>query len=155
MVVSIEFMCWDLFVLTKKYTLYSFQVESPSSGEFTALGIYLLTSLFLIVASFIEFFFVLHFHQRNEKHLQKQKELRSWKYHVNWSRNSGENQGNICYIVTISPKANENTMFYNYGEPLFNISKIDRLAFTFGVVLFFLFNVLYWLTFMNFKFNFI
>ena len=132
-------MCWDLFMLTKKYTTYSFQVESPSSREFTALGIYLLTSLFLIVASFIEFSFVLHLHQRNEKHLQKQKEFRSWM---------------LC-IAKISPKENENSMFYNYGKPLFNISKIDRLAFTFGVVFFFLFNVLYWLTFMNFKFNFI
>ena len=128
-----------VFLLTKKCPIYSFQVESPSSGEFTALGIYLLTSLFLVVASFIEFIFVLHLHQRNEKHLQKQKELRSWR----------------LSIAKISPKENETTMFYNYGKPLFNISKIDRLAFTIGVAFFFLFNVFYWLTFMNFRFNFI
>ena len=32
-----------------------FQAESPASGNFTALGIYLCTCLFFVVASFLEF----------------------------------------------------------------------------------------------------
>ena len=67
----------------------------------------------------------------------KQKQLRKWR----------------LSLTKVSPKDNENIMFYNYGKPLFNISKIDRLAFTIGVAFFFLFNVFYWLTFMNFNFN--
>ena len=36
-----------------------FQAESPSSGKFTAIGIYLLACLFFVVAGFVEFAIVL------------------------------------------------------------------------------------------------
>ena len=50
-----------------------------------------------------------------------------------------------------SPDKNENTN-NGKGEPTFNIQKIDRVVFIVAVLLYLLFNVVYWLTFLNFKF---
>ena len=41
----------------------------------------------------------------------------------------------------------------NVIEPRFNIHKIDMVACAVSGVLFLLFNVVYWLTYMLFKFN--
>ena len=38
-------------------------------------------------------------------------------------------------------------------KPKFNIHKIDVAAFAVGGLLFILFNVIYWTTFLNFNFN--
>merc|ERR1712088_1027336 len=80
--------------LTLTNILIAQQAESPSSGKFTALGIYLLTSLIFIVAAFIEFAFILLLQQRNDKQLQNQHQLWKWKHYWNGSTRSNEMQDN-------------------------------------------------------------
>ena len=46
------------------YTYLYLQASSPSSGTFTALGVYLLTGLLFVVGSFLEFALVLSLKQR-------------------------------------------------------------------------------------------
>ena len=88
----------------------------------------MVTSLFFVAANLIEFAFVLHLHQYNEKCMMKQQLIRQWKRKMD---NLTETE------KTIKPK--------------YNIQKIDRVAFAVGGLLFLLFNVLYW--FLAFNIN--
>ena len=92
----------------------------------------MLTSLFFVVAGFIEFAVVLQLHQYNKKCMIKKKSARKWKRKMH----------------ILSQKENAITI-----KPIFNIYKIDRVAFAVGGLSFILFNVMYWFTFLIFNFN--
>ena len=111
------------------------QAASPSSGRFTALGFYLLISIFFVVIGMIQFAFVLHLHQYNQKELfeDKGKRRKSLKKNLLWYDNVG-------YV-----SQNENRKF--------NIRKIDNIAFNVVGTLFIVFNLLYWTIFMTFSFD--
>lgn len=113
-----------------------FQAESPSSGQFTALGIYLLASLFFVVLGLVEFACVLYLHQCNERYIRKLIPPSQRKVNV----------------VTISPNEN-GSIVYKDGKPVFDILRIDRVAFVAVGALFLIFNVFYWSIFMILDFN--
>ena len=101
----------------------TFQAESPSAGQITALGVYLLASLFFVVIGLMEFACVLYLHQYNERHLTIPFESYQRKMnHVNQSQNDN------------------GSMVYLNGKPTFDILAIDRLAFAVVGTFFLLFN---------------
>ena len=98
----------------------------------------MLSSLFFVVADFVEFALVLHLHQHNEKHAAKEKAIRKWRKKVVNTKNGVEN---------------ESTVDYNIDKPKFDIVKIDRVAFVVFGMSFVLFNLIYWIAFLNFNFT--
>ena len=52
----------------------------------------------------------------------------------------------------LSPNGSGDTMYYN-RKPIFDVQKIDRAAFAVAALLFVLFNVVYWFTFLICNFN--
>ena len=118
------------------------QAESPSSGKFTALGIYLLTNLIFIVGAFIEFAFILLLQQHNEQQVQRQKQLWKWKNYWNGSTKSNEMQENFM----------ENEIFNNL-IPTYDIRKIDFTGFYAFGALYLLFNAIYWPIFLIVTFD--
>ena len=111
----------------------SFQGESPSSGKFTALGFYLLASLFFVVSNFVEFAIVLYLCQCNEKKCNRK--LQSFKKKPNINNGT----------------ANENEISCIYGsKPTYDVRSIDRVSFAVASLLFLLFNIFYWITFLIF-----
>ena len=112
-----------------------FQANSPSSGTFTALGLYMLASLFFVVIGLIQFSCVLHFHQCNS--IRQRKKRKSREEDMNGD--------------TLMPREDGSHPFYNAtGPSQYNIRKIDRAAFYVTGLLFLIFNTLYWLYFMSF-----
>ena len=118
-----------------------FQAESPSSGKFTAIGVYLLTCLFFVVAGFIEFAFVLQLQQYNEKHLRRRKSSKKFE---------GYRYGNPRSCCNYNSGRNEIEEIYFIKTPVFNVRKIDIIAFCVVGMLFLFFNVIYWGFFLEF-----
>ena len=117
------------------------QKESPSSGKFTALGVYLLTSLFFVVTAFVEFAFVLYLNHQNEKQVE---------IHANAIEANNEKKNGV----------QENVNHLSNGIPLvfskkrrFDIKKIDLIAFIIGVMIYITFNIIYWSIFLTFHFD--
>ena len=96
----------------------------------------MLTSLFFVVAGFLEFACVLQLARYNENN-----------QHGNqFMRNGNVKPVELSFI--------ENELTINPDEkPKFNLRKIDQVAFFFGALLFLLFNAIYWCTFLMFDFN--
>ena len=115
--------------------IFIFQAESPSSGKFTAIAFYLLASLLFLVCSFIESIFVLHLHQSNETQLMLQHSIAKWKL---TTRRAVENK----------QENNQREETNNYIYQVVNIQKIDIAAFVVSGLLFLIFNVIYWITFL-------
>ena len=115
------------------------QAESPSSGKFTALGVYLLASLFFVVAGFIEFAFVLQLERYNEKSQAPPMK----KIIKNGKINSID--------LTLTDNTENSTMAPHHGKQRFDLRKIDQYAFLIGGVSFLLFNAVYWPTFLFFN----
>ena len=123
---------------------YLFQRESPSPGKITALGIYLIASLFFVVIGFIEFAFILHLIQRNEK-----------------QQDSNQSSESTCKTDDTDKAALELLMVNNIKyttkdknilvKPKYDVKKIDFIAFEVGTFLYVLFNVVYWVVFVNIK----
>ena len=117
------------------------QAESPSSGRFTALGVYLLTSLIFIVVGFLEFAFMLLLQQQKEKQLQKQRrklsKLMEWKDYWNGAAKSTE----------IGDIGIENDMC-SIRRPSAIIRQIDVIGFFVFGALYILFNAIYWAIFL-------
>jgi hypothetical protein len=106
----------------------------------------MLTSLFFVVAGFLEFAFVLQLHRQNEKEAihknRTEKITRNGQLTVT-NEPQKENLENMSNMNVISSDE----------EQQFNIRKIDFIAFVVGLLLFLLFNLFYWLTFSLYKFN--
>ena len=92
----------------------------------------MLASLFFVVAGFIQSALVVHLQQCNEEHIRKQEGLRTL----------------IRTMANLSQKEHLTAI-----KPRYNIHKIDLVACAVCGTLFFLFNVIYWLTFFGFNFN--
>ena len=116
-------------------SLNDLQANSPSSGTFTALGIYMLASLFFVVLGLVQFSFVLHLHQRNT--IRERKKNRLHQEDVNGERLIPKEHTDLPFCKAVGPSQ-------------YNIRKIDRAAFYITGLLFLLFNALYWLKFMHF-----
>ena len=104
---------------------------------------YLLTSLFFVVAAFVEFAFVLHLHHQNERHMQSQKpSVHKCDGCSNGKTTSEQNVNN--------DRSNEKT---NSFRLKYDIKKIDVVAFIVGAVFYVVFNIIYWVVFLNFDFE--
>ena len=125
---------------------FYFQAESPSSGRFTALGVYLLTSLFIVVAGFLEFAFILFLKKHYQKQVKNERELLKCKNYRNGKANGNNaNEDEILIdpqIIIQNCWANNIEISNDTSE---RIRKIDTIAlFIFGVF-FFLFNAIYFI----------
>ena len=106
----------------------------------------MLTSLFFVVAGFLEFAFVLQLHRHNEKEAIDKNNMETT------TRNG---------LLTVmdepqkeNPESTSNMNIISSEEKKkLSIRKIDFIAFVVGLSLFLLFNVCYWLTFSLYKFN--
>ena len=104
----------------------------------------MLASLFFVVIGLIEFACILFLHQYNEKNLVKADSPLARRAF----------QMNVAMMNMVSLSQHENGRIeYSNGKPAFDIIKIDRVAFVVVGVLFLIFNLLYWLTFMILDFN--
>jgi len=127
--------------LTVTNILIAQQAESPSSGKFTALGMYLLASLFFVVAAFIEFACVLQMERYNGvAQIISGETTRLLK------------NGDIT-TTTIVQQDYDKRSNSNIDQPRFDLRKIDRIAFVVGGLMFLLFNLVYWFVFLIFDLN--
>ena len=170
-----------------KSSKIAFQAESPSSGKFTAIGIYLLTCLFFVVAGFIEFAIVLQLQRFNEKVTKTKSPIKDNSINnfercevkengsMNWDehrymdelkKGSGSSKNFEGCKVRLSKLTNSFRRrqmnakdFEEYYESSqgrkfvcrhkFDVRKIDIVAFGIVGVLFVIFNVMYWVTFLG------
>ena len=108
-----------------------FQEQSPSSGTITALGIYILASLYFVVIGWIEFAVVLYLNRCNIE--IKQKETHA--------------QENDFKPETVLANKTASVEFLGKDETLFNLRRIENVALYCNIFIFLLFNLLYWLKF--------
>ena len=98
------------------------------------------------MAGFIEFAFVLQLQQYNEKHKMPQKQSIGVGYRLGSARSVKHHSCKRGYRVSDQ---------YKTGAPImmirkeFNVRKIDVIAFGVVSVLFLIFNVSYWITFLG------
>ena len=98
------------------------------------------------MAGFIEFAFVLQLQQYNEKHRMPQKHSIGVGYRLGSARSVKHHSCKRGYRVSDQ---------YKTGAPImmirkeFNVRKIDVIAFGVVSVLFLIFNVSYWITFLG------
>ena len=139
--------------------LYS-QAASPSAGQFTALGIYLLICLRVVVGAMIEFA-VLMYKKRKSEHtvlgemanLEKDLiNLKSWNRNVQaW--NEAIVVGNISESVLNFDKQEarlDETIIKERRKFLCESNKIDYIALFVFALLFLNFNVVYWAYYLLF-----
>ena len=112
---------------TSTYVL--FQRESPSSGKFTALGVYSLACLFFVVADFVQFAFSLYFFQYNERKRNARPKSTPRKKPILKMRRTlkRDKKSSSCDV-----------------NDLFNVIQIDRASSVVAILLFSLFNLIYW-----------
>ena len=123
-------------------TFFLFQAASPSAGQFTALGIYLLICLFFVVGAMIEFAILLHLKRRAEENLLKENfttEGYNGKVDTDVTTSSdllGRNEN--ATIKLVGPISKSRSTF------LATSNKIDNYAFVGFMSLFSAFNAIYW-----------
>ena len=132
-------------ILQLIYHIMSFQAESPSSGKFTALSFYLVTSLLFLVGVFIESIFMLHLQQTNEERALIQNYLSKWKSLI--GKRSNKNLSNDKSARKYSNNSlNGDISVHRYVAHYrdVNIKKVDFYAFCISGSFFFVFNIIYW-----------
>ena len=123
----------------------SFQAESPSSGKFTALSFYLVTSLLFLVSVFIESIFMLHLQQTNEERALIQNCLSKWKSTINKRSDNNLSSDKSARKYSINSSNGDVSVerhVAHYRDV--NIKKIDFYAFCISGSFFFVFNIAYW-----------
>ena len=118
-----------------------FQAESPSAGGFTAIGFYLLSSLFFLTAAFIESIYIISLHQSNKSRYQIS--LNNKRFRKKKEEHNGITKSNNQELSS-PPDLNE------IYKDRFDIQKIDYYAFVFSGISFFIFNIVYWVLFLFF-----
>ena len=106
----------------------------------------MLTSLIFVVAAFLEFAFVLQLNRLNEKAIHEKKPLmRNEQMTVidGGPQKENENSSNRCLMNDLNFPV----------KPVFDVVKIDFVAFNAGLLLFLSFNLVYWLIFSFYKFE--
>ena len=116
----------------------------------------MLTSLFFVVAAFLEFAFVLQLHRGNEledtdetangSNVRNGKSATLMEETVALTENKGSERKSAMKMSSKSQIRYEE-------KPKVNIRKIDLGAFIVGLLLFLVFNLIYWLTFSLYSFN--
>ena len=90
-----------------------------------------------MVADFVEFAVALHLHQFNEKKKRSRQ------------KTSSKKKFSIKSCNHHPVKEDENSTIC-IAKPFFNIRGIDRISFVVAMILFLIFNVTYWIVYMNF-----
>ena len=124
----------------------SFQAESPSSGKFTALSFYLVTSLLFLVGVFIESIFMLHLQQTNEERTMIQFYLLKWKSTIRKRSNNNLSSNNS------SRKYSNNSFNGDISDVRYrnvDIKKVDFYAFCISGSFFSVFNIIYWIFYLE------
>ena len=118
-----------------------FQAESPTSGNFTALGIYLCTCLFFVVASFLEFAILLTL--KNSYRSRKGLEMERIRMELI------RKERRLRRTNRIRP-ATERNFEENFDDE-FNsfIYRIDIISLFIFSCMFAVFNIFYWLWFFD------
>ena len=87
-----------------------------------------------MVADFVEFAVALHLHQFNEnKKRSRQKYSNKKKASTKHSGTKEDENSSICIT-----------------KPFINVRGIDRISFVVAMILFLIFNITYWIVYMNF-----
>ena len=125
------------WIIITAFFNFIFQAESPSSGKFTALALYLVTCLLFLVGVFIESIFILHEQQGNEEKMEMELIIAKWKLAA----------GKVSNNVLKADKAVQTnaTKTKNMNT---NIKKIDIYAFIISAAMFFVFNIIYWIYYL-------
>ena len=125
-----------LFIITA-FFCFIFQAESPSSGKFTALALYLVTCLLFLVGVFIESIFILHEQQGNEEKMEMEIVIARWKLAARKGSNNVLKDDKAVETSTKKTKSMKT-----------DIKKIDIYAFIISAAMFFVFNLIYWIYYL-------
>ena len=104
----------------------------------------MIASLFFVVIGFIEFAFILHLIQRNEKQQDSNKSSES-------TCKTNDTDKVVSEPLTVNDMKcpiDNNTILV---KPKYDVKRIDFIAFEAGILLYVLFNVIYWVVFVNIK----
>ena len=127
----------NFLIIITAFFCFIFQAESPSSGKFTALALYLVTCLLFLVGVFIESIFILHEQQGNEENMERELIIAKWKLAAGKiSNNVLKADKSVQTNTTKTKKMNT------------NIKKIDIYAFIISAAMFFVFNIIYWIYYL-------
>ena len=131
-----------------------FQSNSPSDSDMTALGIYLLSSLVFTVAALLEFAVVIVADRLNtsqKQHVPSKVGIQCTNYFDNQSlrkRNIAGRKPNWFEMGNngLGEGTHDKT---NAGQPYFSVDKIDAAAFWSYLIIYILFNIVYWVFYLN------
>lgn len=152
----------------------NFQAESPSAGQFTALGIYLITCLSLVVAAMIEFAILLHLLRSSEERAmyqsadttaaltepekpetsllssgnQKPEENFQLRKNLNQDVGGNTNGDSLLYTEKITHKRVDDATQKERRTFMKNAHNIDYFALLFFSLLFCIFIIIYWLYYL-------
>ena len=127
----------NFLIIITAFFCFIFQAESPSSGKFTALALYLVTCLLFLVGVFIESIFILHEQQGTEEKMEMELTIAKWKLAAGKiSNNVLKADKSVQTNTTKTKKMNT------------NIKKIDIYAFIISAAMFFVFNIIYWIYYL-------
>ena len=124
------------------------QAESPSSGGFTAIGFYLLVSLFFLTSAFIESIYAIYLVQRKKKYRLLEKSVTKWKRQIDTNNTGNSEWNSTMEAPQKSDPKEEHAKSYEV-----DIQRIDFYAFIISSCSFLIFNIGYWVTFLVINFD--
>ena len=139
-----------------------FQAASPTSGSFTALGIYMLICLFFVTSAIMEFAFLLLLYANSKsKNEWRSSNVKSTKEMVELQNSTESTQPTLKVELDktgnvenqLNNKSNEIQHGLKIDQSkrfLKEAKKIDRVSLITFNTLFVLFNFLYWAYYLNF-----
>ena len=146
-----------------RHISFIFQAASPSAGQFTALGIYLLICLLVVVGAMIEFAILMYMRRKSEHKVLTQMaqseryllNLKAWQQKIStWNEAmvSGASIGNSVMDDKTNPDKtdkNDNVQKEKW-KFLCESNRIDYIALMIFAILFINFNVVYWVYYLVF-----
>ena len=145
------------------FILIYFQAASPTSGSFTALGIYMLICLFFVTSAIMEFAFLLHLYANSKnKSERRSSNVKCTKEMVNLQRSTEfakpslkvelDQTGNVECELNNTPNEVHGRLKIDQSKLfLKDAKKIDRISLITFNTLFVIFNFLYWTYYLNFQ----
>ena len=134
------------------YIRYHFQAKSPSAGQFTALGIYLLTCLLVVVGAMIEFAVLIHMRRSCEHKVLYENDSSEKIHRTNSKNHSSLRNGNMTAdsllniekpVFLLEEAINKERRAFIYAS-----HKIDSNALIIFGLLFSVFNCVYWIYYL-------
>ena len=143
---------------------FIFQAASPSAGQFTALGIYLLICLLVVVGAMIEFAILMYMRRKSEHKVLTQMaqseryllNLKAWQRKIStWNEAmvSGTTLGNSVLDQDKSDPDKldkDDNVKKERWKFLCESNRIDYIALLIFAILFINFNVVYWVYYLVF-----